>query len=68
MKLDMNQQAREFLDQTVRDLHMAGYPERQHVFQSAAASIQGGGRTGKRFTHARFCWKATSTMMATSTA
>jgi len=24
MKLDMNQQAREFLDQTVRDLHMAG--------------------------------------------
>lgn len=25
-KLDMNQQAREFLDQTVRDLHMAGYP------------------------------------------
>src|SRR6476646_11091390 len=24
--LDMNQQAREFLDQTVRDLHMAGYP------------------------------------------
>jgi prepilin-type N-terminal cleavage/methylation domain-containing protein len=26
MKLDMNQQAREFLDQTVRDLHMAGYP------------------------------------------
>jgi hypothetical protein len=26
MKLDMSQQAREFLDQTVRDLHMAGYP------------------------------------------
>jgi prepilin-type N-terminal cleavage/methylation domain-containing protein len=26
MKLDQNQQAREFLDQTVRDLHMAGYP------------------------------------------
>src|SRR5579864_8640144 len=26
MKLDMNQQARDFLDQTVRDLHMAGYP------------------------------------------
>ena len=26
VKLDMNQQAREFLDQTVRDLHMAGYP------------------------------------------
>jgi prepilin-type N-terminal cleavage/methylation domain-containing protein len=26
MKLDMNQQAREFLDQTVRDLHLAGYP------------------------------------------
>ena len=26
MKLDMNQQAREFLDQTVRDLHMSGYP------------------------------------------
>ena len=26
MKLDLNQQAREFLDQTVRDLHMAGYP------------------------------------------
>lgn len=25
-KLDMSQQAREFLDQTVRDLHMAGYP------------------------------------------
>jgi prepilin-type N-terminal cleavage/methylation domain-containing protein len=25
-KVDMNQQAREFLDQTVRDLHMAGYP------------------------------------------
>lgn len=25
-KLDLNQQAREFLDQTVRDLHMAGYP------------------------------------------
>lgn len=24
--LDMNQQAREFVDQTVRDLHMAGYP------------------------------------------
>ena len=24
--LDMNQQAREFLDQTVRDLHMSGYP------------------------------------------
>lgn len=27
MKLDMSQQAREFLDQTVRDLHMAGYPK-----------------------------------------
>lgn len=26
VKLDMNQQAREFVDQTVRDLHMAGYP------------------------------------------
>jgi prepilin-type N-terminal cleavage/methylation domain-containing protein len=26
MKLDMNQQARDFLDQTVRDLHTAGYP------------------------------------------
>jgi type II secretory pathway pseudopilin PulG len=26
MRLDQNQQAREFLDQTVRDLHMAGYP------------------------------------------
>jgi prepilin-type N-terminal cleavage/methylation domain-containing protein len=26
MKLDQNQQAREFVDQTVRDLHMAGYP------------------------------------------
>jgi prepilin-type N-terminal cleavage/methylation domain-containing protein len=24
--LDMNQQAREFVDQTVRDLHMSGYP------------------------------------------
>jgi prepilin-type N-terminal cleavage/methylation domain-containing protein len=28
MKLDQNQQAREFIDQTVRDLHMAGYPGR----------------------------------------
>jgi prepilin-type N-terminal cleavage/methylation domain-containing protein len=26
VNLDLNQQAREFLDQTVRDLHMAGYP------------------------------------------
>jgi prepilin-type N-terminal cleavage/methylation domain-containing protein len=26
IKVDMSQQAREFLDQTVRDLHMAGYP------------------------------------------
>jgi prepilin-type N-terminal cleavage/methylation domain-containing protein len=26
VKVDMNQQAREFVDQTVRDLHMAGYP------------------------------------------
>ncbi|HEX4606554.1 MAG TPA: prepilin-type N-terminal cleavage/methylation domain-containing protein, partial [Candidatus Angelobacter sp.] len=26
MKLDLSQQAREFMDQTVRDLHMAGYP------------------------------------------
>src|ERR1051326_3495167 len=26
MKLDLNQAAREFLDQTVRDLHMSGYP------------------------------------------
>lgn len=26
MKLDLTQQAREFVDQTVRDLHMAGYP------------------------------------------
>ena len=26
MKLDMSQQAREFIDQTVHDLHMAGYP------------------------------------------
>jgi len=26
MKLDQSQQAREFIDQTVRDLHMAGYP------------------------------------------
>jgi prepilin-type N-terminal cleavage/methylation domain-containing protein len=26
MKLDMDQQARDFLDQTVRDLHAAGYP------------------------------------------
>lgn len=25
-KLDLTQQAREFIDQTVRDLHMAGYP------------------------------------------
>jgi prepilin-type N-terminal cleavage/methylation domain-containing protein len=26
VKLDLNQEAREFVDQTVRDLHMAGYP------------------------------------------
>ncbi len=26
LKLDLTQQAREFLDQSVRDLHMAGYP------------------------------------------
>jgi prepilin-type N-terminal cleavage/methylation domain-containing protein len=26
MKLDIGQEAREFVDQTVRDLHMAGYP------------------------------------------
>jgi prepilin-type N-terminal cleavage/methylation domain-containing protein len=26
IKVDMSQQARDFLDQTVRDLHMAGYP------------------------------------------
>ena len=26
MKLDLNQEAREFLDQTVRDLHVSGYP------------------------------------------
>jgi hypothetical protein len=26
VKLDLNQQAREFMGQTVRDLHMAGYP------------------------------------------
>ncbi|HEY2497584.1 MAG TPA: prepilin-type N-terminal cleavage/methylation domain-containing protein [Candidatus Angelobacter sp.] len=26
MKVDMNQQAREFVDQTVHDLHMEGYP------------------------------------------
>ena len=26
VSLDMNQQAREFVDQTVRDLHMSGYP------------------------------------------
>ena len=26
VKLDLTQQAREFLDQTIRDLHMAGYP------------------------------------------
>jgi len=26
MKLDLNQAAREFVDQTVRDLHMSGYP------------------------------------------
>src|ERR1700749_3270574 len=26
MKLDQTQQARDFLDQTVRDLHMSGYP------------------------------------------
>jgi hypothetical protein len=26
VKVDMNQQAREFIDQTVHDLHMAGYP------------------------------------------
>ncbi|HKD79126.1 MAG TPA: prepilin-type N-terminal cleavage/methylation domain-containing protein [Candidatus Angelobacter sp.] len=26
MKLDMSQQAREFVDQTVRDLHMSGFP------------------------------------------
>jgi len=26
MKLDQSQQLREFMDQTVRDLHMAGYP------------------------------------------
>lgn len=26
MKLDMGQEAREFVDQTMRDLHMAGYP------------------------------------------
>lgn len=30
-KLDMTQQAREFIDQTVRDLHMAGYP-RQDMY------------------------------------
>ncbi|HKR96309.1 MAG TPA: competence system putative prepilin ComGE, partial [Candidatus Angelobacter sp.] len=26
MKVDLSQQAREFVNQTVRDLHMAGYP------------------------------------------
>src|SRR5262249_20178991 len=26
MKVDLSQQGREFVDQTVRDLHMAGYP------------------------------------------
>jgi prepilin-type N-terminal cleavage/methylation domain-containing protein len=28
MKLDLNQAAREFVDQTVRDLHVSGYPAR----------------------------------------
>ncbi len=51
MKLDMNQQAREFLDQTVRDLHMAGYPGASMYSNPTAASIPGGGRTGKGFTH-----------------
>ena len=33
-KLDMTQQAREFIDQTVRDLHMTGYP-RQDMYSPA---------------------------------
>ena len=67
MKLDLNQQAREFLDQTVRDLHMAGYP--------GPACIPIRWRSPPRwppdwsaFRPRRFCWKATSIMTAASTA
>jgi prepilin-type N-terminal cleavage/methylation domain-containing protein len=35
VKLDLNQQAREFVGQTVRDLHMAGYPNASMYAPSA---------------------------------
>jgi prepilin-type N-terminal cleavage/methylation domain-containing protein len=38
LKLDINQQAREFLDQTVRDLHMAGYPG-PSMYSNSALSL-----------------------------
>jgi len=46
MKLDQSQEAREFIDQTVRDLHMAGYPSARmysdptvHPFRVAAGLV-----------------------------
>ena len=38
LKLDLSQQAREFVDQTVRDLHMSGYPNASMYSNAPAGS------------------------------
>jgi len=43
MKLDLTQSAREFLDQTVRDLHMSGYPGPTMYSNRANAWMVAGG-------------------------
>lgn len=43
MKVDMNQQAREFMDQTVHDLHMAGYPNASMYSNSLHPSMVAAG-------------------------
>ncbi len=52
MKLDQNQQAREFIDQT-RSRSAHGWLSRsQHVFRSRRAPLSRGAGIGERFSHA----------------
>ncbi len=57
VNVDLNQQARDFLNQTVRDLHMAGYPAANmysvpatpiHGCQQACKSVAYGNSDGRR--------------------
>ena len=48
--VDLTQQSRDFVNQTVHDLHMAGYPGRKYVF-GASTSNHGRQQAGKSFAY-----------------